>query len=266
MKYKTSTNRNGILTAIIMFFIAILPAVSKAQPGDATGSKAYTRTGFTAGEKIIYSNDFSNERVGELPVGWNTNGNGGVVNIKGRPGNWMQLYKDAFYLTDNKQFFTEDFTVEFDLLLRRMNPKGDFPQLGFGMMATNKDSTTHSQSIREYKKYFAAELKVQPYDYKGSHMHYESFEKYNKYLETEIKKYPVLEEYFNTSVHISIHVQKERLRIWFNEIKLYDLPKAVKAGIQLNQLFFFVKGNGSNEEQVSYNISNIKIAQHLPGN
>lgn len=221
---------------------------------------SYTRFDFVAGEKVIYSNDFSEETLGELPVGWNSNGNGAVVTIDGQPGNWLQLYKDAFYLTDNKSFFTENFTVEFDIILRRTNPKASFPQLGFGVMATPKDSTAHNQSIKDYRKFFAAELKLQPSDYEGSHMHYESFENYNRYLNTDIKKYPALEKYFNTPIHIAIQVQKERLRIWFNESKMYDLPKAIKQGVPINQFFLFMKGNGGNEEEVGYVLSNIKVA------
>lgn len=224
---------------------------------------AYSKYDFVAGEKIIYNNNFSEEVLGELPIGWNSNGNAAVITISGLPGNWVQLYKNAFYLTDNKNSFTENFTVEFDLLLRRSNPKSAFPQLGFGVMATGKNNTNDNQTIKEYSKYFAAELKLQPSDYNGSHMHYESFENFGKYLETEVKRYGTLEKYFNKPIHIAIQVQKERLRIWFNENKMYDLPKAVKPGIMLNQLFFFVKGNGDGEEEAGYNISNIKIAKGI---
>lgn len=224
---------------------------------------AYGKYDFVAGEKVIYSNNFSEETMGELPIGWNSNGSAAVVNINGLAGNWVQLYKNAFYLTDNKAFFTENFTIEFDLLLRRSNSKASFAQLGFGVMATGKDNTNDNQIIKEYSKYFAAELKLQPSDYNGSHMHYESFENFNRYLQTDVKRYPSLEKYFNTPIHIAIQVQKERLRMWFNESKMYDLPKAIKPGIMLNQLFFFVKGNGDDEQEVGYDISNIKIAKGI---
>jgi outer membrane protein OmpA-like peptidoglycan-associated protein len=73
-----------------------------------------------------------------------------------------------------------------------------------------------------------------------------------------------MEQMFNKPVHISMQVQKSRLRIWLNENKLYDLPKAIAPDSVMNQLFFFVKGNGGDDELVGYNISNIKIAKGVP--
>lgn len=239
-------------------------AVVATNPTAAPVVTSFAKYDFIPGEKIIYSNDFSAESMGELPTGWNSSGNGAVVRLTGIEGNWVQFYKNAVYLTDNKNDFTENFTLEFDLLIRRSNPKESFPQLGFGFLSAGKDSTTHNKTLKEYKKYFAAELKLQPSDYNGSHMHYESFENYNVYLQTEVKKHPALESYFNIPIHIAMQRQKERLRIWINETKMYDLPRAVKADVNINQLFFFVKGNGGNDDEVGYNVSNIKIATGLP--
>ncbi len=240
---------------------AVVPAETKTSPA---GKTSYAKFDFIPGEQIIYYNDFSGQIEGELPVGWNSSGNGAVATVAGLGGNWMQLYKDAFYLVDNKDSFTANFTVEFDLLMRRSNPKEAFPQFGFGVLSSGTEATTSNLLLKEYKKFFAAELKIQPSDYNGSHMHYESFSKYERYLNTEIKKYGVLENMFNQPVHISMQIQKTRLRIWINENKLYDLPKALAEDSVMNQLFFFVKGNGGNDEEVGYNISNIRIAKGLP--
>ncbi|HEX5669212.1 MAG TPA: OmpA family protein, partial [Chitinophagaceae bacterium] len=225
---------------------------------------SYVKFDFIPGDQIIYFNDFAAETPGELPIGWNSNGNGAVVTISGLDGNWVQMYKDAVYLTDNKENFSEDLTVEFDLLMRRSNPKEAFPQFAFGVLASGDEAPGSNLLLKTYKKFFCTELKIQPSDYNGSHMHLETFEKYDGYLKTDVKKYGTLENFFNKPVHISMQVQKERLRIWINENKMYDLPKAIAAGTTLNQLFFLVKGNGGNDDEVGYNISNIKIAKGLP--
>ncbi len=236
------------------------PSASSVSPS----ASPYIKFDFIPGEQIIYFNDLAAETPGELPIGWNSNGNGAVVTINGLPGNWVQFYKDAVYLTDNKENFSENFTVEFDLLMRRSNPKEAFPQFAFGVLASGEEAPGSNVLLKAYKKFFCTELKIQPSDYNGSHMHLETFEKYEGYLKTDVKKYGVLENFFNKPVHISMQVQKERLRVWINENKLYDLPKAIPAGTILNQLFFFVKGNGGNDDEVGYDISNIKIAKGLP--
>lgn len=240
------------------------PVAGNTEPGTASGIQAYTKYDFVPGEKIIYTNDFSTDAMGELPTGWNSNGNGAVVTLNGLKGNWAQLYQNATYLTDNKESFSENFTLEFDLVLRRTNPKAAFPMIAFGVLSTGDQSTTSNELLKGYTQTFATELKIQPYDNQGSHMHLETFEKNKRYLNTDIKKFGQLETYFNKPVHISMQVQKERLRIWFNETKLYDLPKAITEGTLLNQLYFSVKRYGGSDEEVGYSIGNIKIAKGLP--
>jgi hypothetical protein len=95
-------------------------------------------------------------------------------------------------------------------------------------------------------------------------MHLETFSEKQRYLNTDIKKQGSLQESFNKPIHIALQVQKERLRIWFNEEKMYDLPKAITAGALINQLFFVVKRYGGPDSEVGYAVSNIKIAKGLP--
>ena len=80
-------------------------------PATSTVLKSYARYDFVPGEKVIYANDFATDNMGELPTGWNSNGSGAVVSISGQKGNWAQFYQNSVYLTDNKESFTENFTV-----------------------------------------------------------------------------------------------------------------------------------------------------------
>lgn len=237
---------------------------SEDSPKVNQGIKAYSKFDFVAGEQIIYSNDFGADKEGELPIGWNTNGNGVVAKFPSLKNTWVQFYQNSMYLTDNKDTLSENYTIEFDLLFRRENPKAAFPQIVFGILASGDLSTTDNSLLKDYTLNAAVELKIQPYDNNGSHMHLETFSDRKKYLNTDIKKTGHLQNYFNSPVHISMQVQKERLRIWMNEEKLYDLPKAIPAGTIMNQLFFEVKRYGGPNEEVGYAVSNIKIAKGLP--
>lgn len=225
---------------------------------------SYARYDFLPGEKIIYANDFAADAMGELPVGWNSNGTGAVVTLSGLKGNWAQLYQNTAYLTDNKDSLTENFTVEFDLVLRRTNAKAPFPMMAFGVLASGTYEPTANELLKNYTATFATELRIQPYDNSGSHVHLHTYSDSEKYLTTDIKKFEELQNYFNKVIHVAMQVQKERLRIWFNEKKLYDLPKAIAAGTVINQLYFDVKRYGGADEEVGYAIGNIKIAKGLP--
>jgi hypothetical protein len=97
--------------------------------------------------------------MGELPIGWNTNGNGVVANFPSLKGNWVQFYQNSNYLTDNVDSFTQNFTIEFDLLIRRENPKAAFPQFAFGVLASGDLPPTDNTLLKEYATNFAVELK-----------------------------------------------------------------------------------------------------------
>ena len=240
------------------------PATGEPSTPVNSGIKSYSKYDFVPGEKVIYSNDFSTDNMGELPVGWNTNGNGVVAIFSSLKGNWAQFYQNSNYLTDNVDSFTQNFTIEFDLLIRRENPKAAFPQFAFGVLASGDLPPTDNALLKEYTNNFAVELKVQPSDNNGSHMHLETFSEKQRYLNTDIKKHGSLQESFNKPIHIALQAQKERLRIWFNEEKMYDLPKAITAGALINQLYFVVKRYGGPDSEVGYAVSNIKIAKGLP--
>ncbi|XVJ65296.1 MAG: hypothetical protein HEQ40_03670 [Lacibacter sp.] len=132
------------------------------------GLQSYIKYDFVPGEQVIYSNDFAADAMGELPVGWNSNGTGAVVTINGLLGKWAQLHQNSVYLTDNKDSLTENFTVEFDLVLRRTNPKAPFPMLVFGVLASGTYEPTANELLKDYTYTFATELKVQPYDNNAS--------------------------------------------------------------------------------------------------
>lgn len=228
------------------------------------GLQSYAKYDFVPGELIVYSNDFAADAMGELPIGWNSNGTGAVVTINGLKGNWAQLNQNSVYLTDNKETFTENFTVEFDLILRRTNPKAPFPMMAFGLLASGTYAPTASELLKNYTENFATELRIQPYDNNSSHLHMHTYKDWEKYLTTDIKKFGILEQYFNKTIHVAMQIQKERIRIWLNETKLYDLPKAIPPGTEINQLYFDVKRYGGEDAEVGYAIGNIKIAKGLP--
>ena len=226
--------------------------------------KSFTKYDFIPGDQVIYSNDFATDNIGELPTNWNTSGNGAVTTLNTQKGNWLQLYQNATFLTDNTVTFTDNYTVEFDLILRNGNPKSAFPMITFGVISSGDLSTTDNSLLSDYKKFFAAELKIQPGNYNGSHMHFESFDKNRRYLNTDIKGFGKLEKFFDQPIHIAMQVQKERMRIWINEDKMYDLPKAIIPGSIANQLFFRVSTSNARGELTGYSISNLKVANGLP--
>ncbi len=236
----------------------------KRQDTDVFGAKKYVKYDFVPGEQVVYSNDFAVDNMGELPTGWNSNGTGAVVALEAPGGNWAQLYQNTAYLTDNKVPFTENFTVEFDLILRRTNPNAAFPEFVWGILSSGNLETTDNELLKNYAATFATEMHVQPSGNNQSQINLQTFHNGKNYFRTDISRPGALLQQYNKVIHIAMQVQKERLRIWFDEEKLYDLPKAVTPGANINQLYFIVKRYGGPDQEVGYAISRIKIAKGLP--
>ncbi|ULQ58242.1 OmpA family protein [Flavihumibacter rivuli] len=224
----------------------------------------FSKFDFIPGEKIVYFNNFSSDLMGELPAGWNTDGSGEVVSIEGFNGKWIKLMQNANFITDNAKPFGTDFTIEFDLLLNFNYQDAMFPPVSFGFLSSGSVTPNENRVLQNLFQYalLGVDLNVgieqnsisKLVSYHGGEEYFNSGEKPFKKLENLIKK----------AIHISIQVQKERCRVWINEDKLFDIPKAVPMGASINQLFFRVAESSYTNDQVGVLVSNLKVANGIP--
>lgn len=224
---------------------------------------SYSKFDFVPGERVLYAEDFDAEAVGELPAGWNTNGSGEVVILQGQPGKWLRLHKSFVYLGSNTKEFGNDYTLEFDIILSLKNNGWLFPSLRFGVLSSGNLSTTDNSLLKDQGQNAAVSAVIHP-GIGVSRLTMESILAGRNYFTGNVKEYNELEKYFDKPVHVSVQVQKERCRIWINEVKAFDAPKAVPAAAKMNQLFFSISHTNYAEEQYGLYISNIKIATGLP--
>lgn len=235
-------------------------AESKQQPAVAS----YTKYDFIAGEKILYAEDFAAEAIGELPLGWNTNGSGEVVTIPNQTGKWLRLHKSFIYLSNNSKEFGDNYTIEFDMLLQLKNNGWGFPELSFGVLASGTVSPTDNSLLKDYDINASVLTSIYPGASSPSRLKIVSQLNNGSYFSSSEKEYSDLEKYYGKPVHVAVHVQKERLRIWVNEVKAFDVPKAVPLEHKMNQLFFKISHTNYAENDYGLFISNLKIATGLP--
>ena len=62
-------------------------------------------------------------------------------------------------------------------------------------------------------------------------------------------------------MHIALWRQRQRVRVYMNEEKVWDLPRAVSASAKLNSMVFFVGGGCGNCE---YYLANLRVATGAP--
>ncbi len=58
-------------------------------------------------------------------------------------------------------------------------------------------------------------------------------------------------------VHVALWRQRQRVRVYMNEEKVWDLPRAVSASAKLNSLVFYIRGGCGNCE---YYLGNLRVA------
>ncbi|WP_196940084.1 OmpA family protein [Sphingobacterium pedocola] len=228
-----------------------------------TSIEAFSKYDFIPGDSVLYVNDFSGEAIGELPTGWNSNGSSVIVSLGDVPGQWLRMAQRTVVLTDNEKSFGPDFTVEFDMVVQ-IDFKGWLPpSFQFGLLASGTESTTSNKLLSDPKGEKSFYVAVSPLTDAGN-LALESYEKYSRYFNSPPTKNKLVRQWYGRVSHVAIQGQKERLRIWVDGEKLYDVPKgSPKAGV-FNQLFFGLDSSPYTDEQIGVYFSNIKIAKGLP--
>ncbi len=228
--------------------------------------KSSSKFDFVPGEKILYSEDFEQDAVGELPLNWNASGKGEVVTLDKFEGKWLRLYPNTTYLSGNKKTFGENYTIEFDAIIDAQAKNGYYiPSFTPGILASGSKDNTDNSLLKFQKEYNAIQLQINPAGNENTGAWLQSFEKTRSYFVGDRKQIDGFYKTLKRSAHYAIQVQKQRFRIWIDGEKIYDVPKAVAISTPMNQLYFNVSSSGGyNESNMAVYIKNIKIATGIP--
>jgi outer membrane protein OmpA-like peptidoglycan-associated protein len=235
-----------------------------AAPAPEETLVSYSKYDFVPGERILYTEDFSQDAIGELPLNWNTSGKGEVVTLNSYGGKWLRIYQNALYLTANKDSFSKNFTIEFDMVLQ-LKPNGWlYPELDFGFLSTHDQPSNDNFFLREYDKYAAVLTSLHLGEGGNTRTKVESYLDNKKTFYSENQNLASLEKSYNKIAHVSMQVQEKRLRVWFNGEKKFDIPMAVPQGYAYNQLFFKLSSSNYKDDMLAFYIGNVKVATGKP--
>lgn len=228
-----------------MFFFLCSSISNKALAQD--GNKINSKYDFIPGEKVIFYDDFSAETVGDFPVQWNTNGSGEIVTSGQYPGRWFQITKGGYYVPYTKEDFTDNFTVEFDIVPTNVVGSETIVGIDFFFLSGDVDNPGYGGQPGQ------AGFKIQP-DY--------DFVFWNNWSEAREWQGDNGQVAFTFNAdekyHLSFWVQKQRVRVYVNENKILDVPKALQANYKYN-IFRIETTDDANPI-----ISNFRIAAGLP--
>jgi outer membrane protein OmpA-like peptidoglycan-associated protein len=213
------------------------------QSESKTSLAAYSKFDFIPGEKVIFYDDFSQDKVGDFPALWFSNGSGEVVTLNNYPGNWLSFAASGAYYPDHNLLTTDNFTVEFDMIFNF--DEGVSFGAGFYIVSGNIKDPGEGGAVpgKAGVKTVFSPLDIQLSGYENG-------------------SYTISGEGSNIiksgeKVHYSYWIQKQRLRIYANEKKVVDAPRIIPAGYKFNMLRFEL------DDSKPF-IANFRVAAGLP--
>ena len=210
-----------------------------ANPG-ATSSdlKTYTKFDFIPGDKILAVEDFAQDAIGDFPDKWNTNSTGEIQTIEGKQGKWLSVTKKGVFLPEFITSLPDNFTLQFELVCSEKNtdysgrigvgfyaipdPGKQFASLGFstprngvGLTFTPGGGRSTGQSAISI---FSNDVST---------------------ISNEIDQADwVSRDPSKRTVKVSVWRQRQRLRVYMNEEKVWDMPRAFETGKNYNSVLF----------------------------
>lgn len=220
--------------------------------------KAYSKYDFVSGEKIIGFEDFMTGSIGDFPEGWNTNASAEIVTIEGKPGRWLMLTKGGVFVPEFTDKLPDNFTFEFDLLAS--NAFGGSNMYTFSTCIAELQNPSQPQYWQTANNRYT--FTAHPAN--GSEGQGSSSSETRKEGVGEAANSTNTNQFTakgNNPVHISVWRQKERVRVYFNEEKVWDVPKALVKEATYNALIFNVR---EVDEADQYYIGNLRLAVGAP--
>jgi uncharacterized protein (TIGR02145 family) len=201
---------------------------------------------FIPGEKVIFFDDFTSENIGDFPAQWLTNGSGEIVTSEKFRGRWFHISKMGYFIPEVKEDFTENFTVEFDFVPMTTDNSENLYSFTFYILTGNLGEPGGGGEPGDagFQIYSDGEI----LGWKNWSMVTE--QRFNGIVTFPFKS--------NINYHIALWVQKQRVRLYANENKVLDVPRAIPSGSKPN-IFRF----DSRDEAIPL-ISNFRIAAGLP--
>ncbi len=206
---------------------------------------------FVPGEKVVAAEDFTTDAVGDYPAKWNTNSSGEIVNL-GYTANkkWLQFGQRGVYYPDFVNDLPENFTLTFDMAVsNNINEM----KSGLKIVFPTKQERNLKYDV-DFNKVTQVGVDVHPVGSNGSSNIWVNDQAGEELLNNEI----ALNWKPNEINRISLWRQKTRLRVYVNETKVWDIPRAFLPNAIYSLLF------ATNIMEGKAFLSDLKLAYGLP--
>lgn len=222
---------------------------------------------FIAGDVELFIENFNEDVVEEFPLKWYTN-NKGITADLGKDGKWLRMYHSSKYLSPNfSEPLPEDFTVEFDLLVDLKYDGYVFPDILIQLInskESDKDGRKFMMDDDYNNSLTSASLLLSPGHEGSSRLAIESRANKATYFSKEAIKFDLLDKNYGKKIKVNIWAQKQRLRVWFDDVKVLDIPQALPSKHGFNRLTFSINNSIQPDEEIKVLVSNVRCAVGKP--
>jgi OmpA-OmpF porin, OOP family len=201
--------------------------------------------------------------VGDFPDKWNTNSAGEIQTIEGRTGNWLSISKPGVFLPEFITSLPENFTLEFELY---SNNDYSFYSSAFHIIFASLKNP--AKDFTDWKQYGFGDRNgvlcwFHPQDagMKNGHSGYAIWSEGKEEMKNEGSTGQFAGKTKNF-VKVSIWRQKNRLRVYMNEEKVWDVPRAFSSDLKYNSMMIMRGSDHKPEDR--YLFSNIRLAVGTP--
>ena len=221
-----------------------------APPADAAPAfQAFSKYDFVPGERVVAFEDFTQDAVGDFPARWNTNATGEIVTLATQPGRWLKLTRPGFFIPEFITELPDNVTLEFDLTVPPTASPGIPLSTVLVELADPKRPADWQTSVN------AVTVTAHPNISEGTSeliARQDSTSAASNQIQTA-----QLAAKNGRPVHIAVWRQRQRVRVYMNEEKVWDVPRAVATSAKFNTLLFFFGGGCGNCE---YYLANLRVA------
>ncbi|TKC01179.1 OmpA family protein [Pedobacter cryotolerans] len=235
----------------------------KASQSAQQNAEILRKFDFVQGDKILVLENFSQDNLGDFPAKWSTNSGGEIVELNGE--NWFNPGKNGVFMPQFINNLPDNFTFEFDVS-SSANFNFYSNPLSFSIAALAKPSTDYVKwKLFNRLGRDGIEVGIHPKSVSTSNSkgttNYQIYNNGNYGDKNKAMQNEFISD-IKATVHVSIWRQKNRLRIYLNQQKVWDLPTAFVDGKKYNSILFQT-GNFKKEED-KYYINNLRLAVGNP--
>jgi len=184
------------------------------------------------------------------------------VNSSASAGHMLMLMKQGKFIPEYIKSLPDNFTFECDVI---SNDKFSYysPALSIYFLSGKNDKQVFDGSFIGLQKRSGVKISLHPTG-GGNNSglgNVEGFDNGESFLKNEINSTQFKSTSGMKMVHVSVWRQKQRLRVYLNEEKIFDLPKAFADDKPYGTALFEIWGDMKDQDR--YLLSNLKLAAGL---